>query len=73
MLKYIYKKKRKAYLHYSPEKKKQKKQKKNRRVELNWLSKPGQRLIMISVPCNFTFPLLDLLIVSGNVMAGRIK
>ena len=72
MLKYIYKKKRNAYLHYSPEKKKKNK-KKNRRVELNWLSKPGQRLIMISVPCNFTFPLLDLLIVSGNVMAGRIK
>lgn len=65
MLKYIYEKKRKAYLHYSTEK--------NRGVELNWLSKPGQRLIMISVPCNFTFSLLDLLIVSGNVMAGRIK
>ena len=46
---------------------------KNRRVELNWLSKPGQRLIMISVPCNFTFSFLDLLLVSGNAMARRIK
>lgn len=51
----------------------QKEKKKTRRVELNWLSKPGQSLIMISVPCNFTFSFLDLLIVSGNAMARRIK
>ena len=28
---------------------------------------------MISVPCNFTFSLLDLVIVSGNAMPRRIK